>query len=756
MARDLGKLVAKMTLEEKAGLCSGADHWHTRGLKQLRVPSVMMSDGPHGLRKQDPYQQGTRESIKAVCFPAACATASSFDRDLLRRLGEALGDECQAEHLAILLGPAINIKRSPLCGRNFEYMSEDPFLTGELAAEYIRGVQSKNIGTSLKHFAANNQETRRLVISAKVDEQALREIYLPGFEIAVKKAQPWTIMASYNRINGVYSSENRRLLTDILRDEWGFEGFVMSDWGAVNERVKGLEAGLELEMPSSRGVTDKEIVKAVKDGSLDEAVLDRAVERILRVLYHYQDYRRKVIWNKEIHHNLAVQIEEESAVLLKNENNLLPLDKGRGNGGPKIAFIGEFAEKPRYQGGGSSHINPFRVTGALEAAKKIKGLKVVYAKGFYADRDAEDKTLFANAVEAARGADAAVIFAGLPESFESEGYDREHMALPACQNKLIQAVTAVQPNTVVVLHNGSPVEMPWADSAAAILELYLGGQGIGEAAVRLLFGDANPSGRLAETFPLKLEDNPSYLNFPGNKREVVYAEGIFVGYRYYDTKRMAVAYPFGHGLSYTTFLYDKLTVDKPAIRAGESLKVTVDVTNTGGRAGKEVVQLYVRDKGTPGRPDRELKGFVKLSLKEGETKTAEFVLDDRAFSWYNTDIGGWYITGGSYEIIIGRSSRDTVLSKTIKVEQDSPLPLRVDKNSTTGDLAGDPRTRGALKTEASKFAATVDPEVGRGKVTYERFMDTMQDQPLRNGRSWFGMTEEQLEEIVYQVRKKAD
>jgi beta-glucosidase len=718
----------------------------------------MMSDGPHGLRKQEPELQGTRDSIKAVCFPAACATASSFDRDLLRRLGEALGDECQAEQIAILLGPAINIKRSPLCGRNFEYLSEDPFLAGELAAGYIRGVQSKNVGASLKHFAANNQETRRMVISAEIDEQALREIYLTGFEIAVKKAQPWTVMASYNRINGVFSSENKRLLTDILRTEWGFEGFVMSDWGAVNERVQGLEAGLELEMPSSLGVTDAQIIRAVKNGSLKEEILDQAVERMLRVVYRYQDSRRKAGWNKENHHALAVQLEEESAVLLKNEHNLLPLAKGNGGKIPKIAFIGEFAEKPRYQGGGSSHINPFRVSSALEAAKEIRGFEVVYAKGFYADRDAGDTSLFAGAVEAARQADAAVIFAGLPESFESEGYDREHMALPACQNKLIKAVALAQPHTAVVLHNGSPVEMPWVDQAEAILELYLGGQGVGEAAVRLLFGDANPSGRLAETFPIKLEDNPSYLNFPGGTDTVAYAEGIYVGYRYYDKKRLPVLFPFGHGLSYTTFAYDNLRIEKDVINAGETLKVSVDVTNTGGRAGKEVVQLYVRNRseGAQNRPDRELKGFVKLPLRAGETKTADFILDGRSFAYYNTGIGGWYIAGGNYEILIGRSSRDIALAKTLKVNQAELLPLMIDKNSTAGDLLKDPRTRAVLKAELAKFAAAADGGRGNPKVSCDYVTKVLQNMPLRNGRSFCGMTEEQLEEIVYRVRRAAE
>ncbi|GHV16963.1 glycosyl hydrolase [Spirochaetia bacterium] len=760
--RDITGLIAKMTLEEKAGMCSGADRWHMKGVERLGIPSIMMSDGPHGLRKQEAHLQGTRESIKAVCFPTACATASSFDRDLLRKLGEALGDQCRAEDLAIVLGPAINIKRSPLCGRNFEYLSEDPYLAGELSADYIRGVQSKNVGTSLKHFAANSQETRRMVISSEVDEQTLREIYLSAFETAVKKAQPWTIMCSYNRINGVFSSENKKLLTDILRDEWGFEGFVMSDWGAVNERVRGLAAGLELEMPSPQGVTDIQIVKAVKDGSLPEAILDRAVERMLRIIFTASDGRRKTTGDKgtlsallEPHHALAVWAEEESAVLLKNEGTLLPLGKTPAT---KVAFIGEFAEKPRYQGGGSSHINPFKISSALEAVKSLPGIpEIVYAKGFSADRDEEDTALAAQAVEAARNAQAAVIFAGLLDSFESEGYDRSHMGMPVSQNKLIEAVAAVQPNTVVVLHNGSPVEMPWADRVPAILELYLGGQGVGEAAVRLLFGEANPSGKLAETFPFKLEDNPSYLNFPGNKTKVVYAEGIYVGYRYYDKKRLPVRYPFGHGLSYTSFAYSNLQVEKKAIKAGEPLTVKVDVTNTGDRAGKEIVQLYVRDKtGTPNRPDKELKGFVKLSLKKGETKTAEFVLDNRSFAYYNTDIGDWYITGGEYEILIGKSSQDIVLAKTVKLQQEKLLPLDVHKNTTAGDLLEDPRTKAVFTEALTTFAATAEGGPGNAKVTVESVFGTLHNMPLRNGRSFCGMNEEQLEELVYRTRSAVE
>ncbi|MDR2110028.1 MAG: glycoside hydrolase family 3 C-terminal domain-containing protein [Spirochaetaceae bacterium] len=749
MTRNIKELVSQMTLEEKAGMCSGTDFWHLQGVERLGIPVVMVSDGPHGLRKQEGTVDhlGMRESIKAVCFPAACATASSFDRDLLQILGETLGDECQAEGVSVLLGPAINIKRSPLCGRNFEYLSEDPYLAGELAAAYITGVQSKNVGTSIKHFAANNQEYRRMVISAEVDEQTLREIYLAGFEIAIKKSQPWTVMCSYNKINGVFSSENPRLLTGILRDEWGFKGYVMSDWGAVNERVAGLKAGLELEMPSSGGDTNAQIVRAVKEGALPESVVDTAVERILNIVFRYADKRVAAEFDKEKHHAAAIKIEEESAVLLKNENRILPLQKGK-----RIAFIGEFAEKPRFQGGGSSHINPFRVSNALESVKKIPGAgEIVYARGCGTDKDERDEALFAEAVKAAAQADAAVIFAGLPDSFESEGYDRTHMRLPRCQDELIRAVCEAQKNTVVVLHNGSPVEMPWGDQAAAILELYLGGQGVGEAAVRLLFGEVNPSGKLAETFPVKLEDNPSYLNFPGTKTRVCYGEGVYVGYRYYDKKQIPVRYPFGHGLSYTAFSYSNLRLDKKSLQAGEELKVKVDVTNTGGREGKEIVQLYVRDKtGTPNRPEKELKGFVKLALAAGETKTAEFTLDSRAFAYYNIDIADWHITGGDYEILIGKSSRDIQARDTVQVRASKPLPFKADRNTAISDFLGDPRIRAVFEAEMGKFSALRN-EAGAAGISPQQMVDLLQDMPLRSARSFFGMSEEQVAAIVEKV-----
>ncbi len=689
MERDIKKIISEMTLEEKAGMCSGEDFWHLKKVERLGIPAVMVSDGPHGLRKQpdEADHLGIGESIVAVCFPAACATASSFDTELMNEMGKTLGEECQAEDLSVLLGPAVNIKRSPLCGRNFEYLSEDPYLAGKMAASYINGVQSWDVGTSIKHYAANNQEYNRMSCSSNLSERTFREIYLPAFETAVKEAQPKTVMCSYNKINGTYASENRHLLTEILRDEWGFEGYVMTDWGAVADRVKGIVAGLDLEMPGSGGFNDAKIVAAVKDGSLDEALLDKAVENILKVVFSYVDHRHpEAVFDRDADHGKATDIETECAVLLEN-NGVLPLKAGM-----KVAYIGEYAQKPRYQGGGSSHINASRVSSALDSAKE-KGREVAYVKGFPADRDEEDAGELAAAVQAAKEAEAAVIFAGLPDVIESEGYDRKDMKLPACQNRMIEEVAKVQPNTIVVLHNGSPIEAPWAGQVAAVLEMYLGGQGVGEAADRLLYGEANPSGHLAETFPLRLEDNPSYLNFPGDGANVNYAEGVYVGYRYYDAKKMPVRWAFGHGLSYTTFAYSNLKMPEGALGDTGSVKVSVDVKNTGSVEGKEAVQLYVSDRnGTAGRPVKELKGFAKVGLKPGETKTVEFTLTARDLSFYHEGLGDWYAPAGTYGILIGGASDRIAVEGELLFRTEKLPPLYVDGATTLGELLAHPVT----------------------------------------------------------------
>lgn len=752
------KLIAKMTLEEKAGLCSGEDFWHTKGIERLGIPEVMMTDGPHGLRKQagDTDHLGLNESVPAVCFPAACAMGSSFDRDLIEDMGKTLGRECQADEVGMLLGPGVNIKRSPLCGRNFEYFSEDPYLTGKMAASYINGLQKQKIGASLKHFAANNQEYRRMTSSSEVSERALREIYLPAFEIAVKEAQPKSVMCSYNKINGEYASENHKLLTEILRDEWGFEGFVVSDWGAVNDRVKALEAGLDLEMPSSGGFNDAKIVKAVEDGTLDEAVLDRAVERILEAVFFYRNNKRKsIIFNRNKDHAKAVDYATECAVLLEN-NGVLPL-----NPESKIAYIGGFAKDPRYQGGGSSHINASEVSSALAAAEE-KERQVTYAEGFPADDDESDEKAFAEAVEAAKAADVAVVFAGLPATYESEGYDREDMKLPQCQNDLIDEIVKVQKNVVVVLHNGSPVETPWADKVSAVLEMYLAGQGVGEACDRLLYGEANPSGRLAESFPYRAEDNPSYLFFKGDGKKVHYNEDVFVGYRYYDTKKVPVRWAFGHGLSYTRFDYSNLDLSAEEFAEGKTLKVQADIKNVGDVTGKEVVQLYVSDKnGTAERPLKELKGFTKVELEPGETKTVEFELTARDLSYYDEDMGGWYAPTGTYEILLAHASDDLRLSKEVKFKAKKELPFEIDKTTTVGALLAHPQTRDIIMEVMGNFKELLEPTK---KERMLRNMDTdrelqkamqramLENMPLKTLVS-FDVPGKRVEEIIEELRE---
>ena len=711
---DIKALVSQMTLEEKAGLCSGLDFWHTKPVERLGVPSVMVSDGPHGLRKQDEKADhlGVNDSIKAVCMPAACATASSFDRDLMGRMGQAIGDSCQHEKLGVVLGPAVNIKRSPLCGRNFEYFSEDPYLAGEMSAAYINGVQSKNVGTSIKHFAANSQEHRRMSSSSNADERTLREIYFPAFEISVRKAQPWTVMCSYNRINGVYASENPWLLTDVLRREWGFKGYVMSDWGAVSDRVAGVAAGLDLEMPSSGGINDRKIVAAVKSGELDEKIVDQACERILEINYRYLDNARpETPWDQEADHQLSARIAEECMVLLKNDG-ILPLNKT-----DEVAFIGEFAAKPRFQGGGSSHINAFRTTSAVEAAQ---GLPVTYVQGYSAARDMATDEMIAEAVQAAKAAKVAVVFAGLPDAYESEGYDRAHMAMPACQNRLIEAVAGANPNTVVVLHNGSPVEMPWLGKVKAVLEAYLGGQAVGIAAVRLLYGDANPCGHLAETFPVKLSDNPSYLYYGGEGNEADYREGVFVGYRYYDKKEMPVLFPFGFGLSYTTFACSNLRLSGAKITDQETLTAAVTVTNTGSRAGKTVVQLYVGDReSTVLRPIRELKGFEKVELQPGESRDVTFTLDKRAFAYWNAAIHDWHVETGAFTIEVGQSSRDIEVSGEVTVESTVALPRHYTADSIFMDVMADPKAKEALGPMLASIQKAFAPSADAGDAAQE-------------------------------------
>ena len=754
---DIDKIMKELTLAEKAYLVSGNSSWTVGRIEGAGIPEIFVSDGPYGLRKQDTDTAEIYDSIDAVAFPTSAATASSFDKDLMFEIGTALGKECQAEDVAVILGPAVNIKRSPLCGRNFEYISEDPYVAGEMSAALINGVQSQDVGTSLKHFAANNQETERMYASSDMDERTLREIYLAGFETAVKKSDPWTLMCSYNRINGTYASENKWLLTDVLRDEWGYDGLVMSDWGAVSDRIKGIAAGLDLEMPGSGGVNDARIVEAVETGKLDEADLDKAVRNVLNLMEKYHSKKREEVFDRDKDHEIAVHAEEESIVLLKNED-VLPIKADE-----KIAIIGGFAENPRFQGGGSSHINAHNIVSAVSVADSFGSF--TYTEGFPYDGDQMSDEMKNQAVEAAKNADKVVVFAGLPDSYECEAYDRSHMRLPECQNILIDELLKLSKPVIIVLHNGSPVEMPWADYVDGIVEAYLGGEGVGEAVMKVLYGKVNPSGKLAETFPKKVEDNPSYLSYLGQNHRCNYSEGIFVGYRYYDTKKMDVLFPFGFGLSYTTFNYSnlKVSVGGSAVSGAvdinaDKITVSVDVTNTGNMAGKEIVQLYISDKTKAAiRPVHELKGFEKIALNPGETGTVSFELDKRSFAWFNEAISDWYAAGGEYVIEIGKSSRDIVLTETIEVKGDAPVLPVIDMDVQIGDLLKNDITKNVvlrvMKEEIQKFSGSDGLEVtDMDPMTYAM----LQYLPIRTLRSFTHMTNERVESIVAALKEEVE
>lgn len=748
---DIKQIIQELTLEEKAGFCSGKDFWHFKGVERLGIPSIMVCDGPHGLRKQEGEvdMMGINESIPAVCFPTASALAASFDRQLIETVGKTIGEECRAQGVSVILGPGVNIKRSPLCGRNFEYYSEDPYHASEAATAFIKGVQDMHVGTSMKHFLANNQEYERMSSDSIVDERALHEIYLAAFEGAVKKAQPTTVMCSYNKINGTYAAENRKMLTEELRDKWGFKGCVITDWGAGKDRIIGLQAGLDIEMPGGNPLSDQKIIEAVRNGKLDERVLDTAVERILKIIeFCTEEIEDEYQFQHERDHALAGVVEKECAVLLKNKDAVLPLSENQ-----KVAFIGTFAEKPRFQGSGSSHINCKYITSAIQAA--ADNGNITFAKG-YDESVIGDRRLFEEAVRTAKEAEAAVIFAGLPAAMESEGVDRTHMAMPEIQNKLIAEIVKVQPNVIVVLHNGSPVEMPWINDVKAVLEMYLGGENVGVAAYDILFGYANPSGKLAETFPVKLSDNPSYLNYPGYNHAVEYREGIYVGYRYYDKKEMEVLFPFGHGLSYTTFAYDNLRVDKKEMSEEEELTVTVTIKNTGKCIGKEVVQLYVSDLvSSVDRPVRELKGYSKVELKPGESKDVEFVLGKRAFAYYNVLLHDWHVETGEFAIEIGSSSRDIRLDKKVFVNSMTEVPVTYTKYSTIGDLMKTAKgTEVVVPMLAAMQSGNEQTSDAMGEGADEMLKAMKESMPIGTLVNFGVLTEEQLDEMVKMLNER--
>ncbi len=744
MKEKISKILSQLTLEEKASLCSGLDFWRTQPVERLGVPSVMVSDGPHGLRKQAGVsdQLGVSPSIPATCFPTGAGLASSWDRGLMEEVGRALGEEAQTERIAVLLGPGANIKRSPLCGRNFEYFSEDPFLSSQIAKHYILGLQSQGVGASIKHFAANNQEYKRMNVDTLVDERTLREIYFASFETAIREAKPWTVMCAYNRLNGTYCADNYRLLTEVLRDEWGYEGLVVSDWGAEDDRIEGIKAGMDLEMPGNGGRNDRKIVEAVNNGSLDEKDLDKVVTRVLELVLKGVENTKEMTYDQTEHDVLARKVASECMVLLKNDHKILPLNKST-----KVAVVGILAKNPRYQGGGSSHINPTFLHNALEEMEKMG--EVRYAQGYDIHSDEPDEVLEAEAVKLALDNEVVVIFAGLPDRYESEGYDRKHMQMPNNQVRLIEALSKVNKNIVVVLSNGSPIEMPWLNNVKAVLEGYLGGQAGGAAAADLLYGKVNPSGKLAETFPIKLKDNPSALNFPGKEDKVYYQEGLFVGYRYYDAKEMKTLFPFGFGLSYTHFEYTSIKVDKEEITDTEAVKVMVTVKNIGDRVGKEVVQLYVRDvESSVIRPEKELKEFAKVELVPGEEKEVCFSLSKRAFAYYNVEIKDWHVETGDFEILVGSSAVDLPLRASVKVNSTLKIKKVYTRNSTLGDIAEHPAGAVVVQQIVEKMKEML---AGSSVLDSSSLEELAVSNTLRAMMMFGGMDEEALENLIKQL-----
>jgi beta-glucosidase len=731
--KNVDSIISQMTLEEKAALCTGASHWTTTPVKRLGVPEMTMSDGPHGVRRVADVHSIADESLPATCFPTASCLASTWDVNLLHKIGEALAEECIALSVDVLLGPGTNMKRSPLGGRNFEYFSEDPFLAGELAASLIDGIQSRGVGTSLKHYATNNQEFQRFTISSEVDERTLREIYLPAFEKAVKKAKPWTVMCAYNKLNGEYCSEDHYLLTDILKNEWGFKGFVVSDWGAVHDRVASLKCGLDLEMPGPQKKRVEAVIEAVHSGKLDEAILDESVRRILNIVFKAKETPKTESFDVDVHNELAHKIAAEGMVLLKN-NGLLPL-----KGNQHIAVIGRSAENAHFQGGGSSHVNATKVAVPFKELKAQAGdAELTYAEGYPIDNSFR-QDLIDQSVSFAQSADVAVLYIGLPSFKESEGYDRPDLDLTEQQVALIKAVSKVQPKTVVVLNNGAPVAMDsWINDVAAVLEGWMMGQAGGMAISDVLFGNVNPSGKLSETFPIKLEDTPAYINWPGGAGKVNYGEGLFIGYRYYDTKRMPVQFPFGFGLSYTTFVYSNAKVSSKTFKDKNGVTVTVDVTNTGKVAGKEIVQVYVHDqKSLLLRPEKELKGFAKVELQPGETKSVSIQLDFRSFAYYHPNYKQWITEDGDFDILIAASAADIRQTLTIKLESTLSLPCILNKESTIREWMADPRGKAVfssfyaqIETESRKTFGGEGERYGNENAIGMDIMDMINDMPL--------------------------
>lgn len=727
---------AKISLENCIKLLVGSDFWHTASIPESDVPSMMMSDGPHGLRKQgeDADHLGIHDSIVAVCFPSAGCIAASFDKELANRMGSLLGEECRAEGVQLLLGPAMNIKRSPLCGRNFEYYSEDPYLTGEMASAFIIGVQENSIGCCAKHYLANNQENGRMTVSANIDERTLREIYLKAFH-RVMKARPASIMSSYNKVNGEYVGESQRFLTSILRDEWGFDGIVISDWYAVTDRVKTLIAGLDLEMPGGALTGGEKIAKAIEEGIIDKNIVERSAQQIA-TLARKLSVEKTADYDKELHHTQAVVMSEESAVLLKNDG-VLPLSKDE-----KVLFVGDFADKPRYQGGGSSHINSYKVESVID---NVQGFQVDYYPCNYDRVDIEE--VITEVSSRLQEYDKVVVFAGLPDEYESEGYDRANIDLPLKHNSIIESFAKLHTNVVVVLFNGSPVAMPWVSDVKGILEMQLGGEGVGKACARILTGAVNPSGRLAESYPLCIEHTPAFINSRSVKN-VDYNEGVFVGYRYYTSKKIKTLFPFGYGLSYTTFEYSDLVIEEKE----SCFYVSVKVKNTGNVEGKEVVQMYIKPPlSYIDRPQVELKGFEKVSLKSGDTATVSFTIDRDAFAYYSVQDSAWRVDSGSYEICIMKSAEENIMSSTIKVEGDE-YRLSISADTTLGELIENSKTKGYVEQLLKGYSLASEGDA----IGSDMKKAMLYNAPLRLVKGIAKLNDEQFSLFLAKIKALAD
>lgn len=742
-------LLPQLTLEEKARLCVGRDFWTTQPIDRLGIPSIWLADGPTGVRKaRQSTEPGIGTSLPATCFPTASALAASWDVQLVKEVGRAIAIEAQAQGVQILLGPGVNLKRSPLGGRNFEYFSEDPVLSGELAAAFVAGTQEEGAGSCLKHFVANENETGRMYADSIVDERTLRELYLKPFEIAVTKSNPWAVMAAYNRVNGTFCTENAWLLRQILKEEWGHDGIVVSDWLAVNDRVAPVTAGLHLQMPG--GPLAERIAGAVRAGQLSEATLDTAVRELLMVILRADAARQPDrTFDPEAHHQLARQVAGQCITLLKNDGDLLPLEGARLT---HVAVIGAFAKEPRYQGAGSSEVVPTRVDNAYDELRALLGptVRLTYAAGYDAS-DVPNPALLQEARDVAAQAQVAVVFAGLPASYESEGIDRVHLDLPPAHNALVNAVVEAQPKTVVVLSNGAAVTMPWAGRVPAIVEAWLGGQGGGGAIAGVLVGRVNPSGKLAETFPARLEDTPSYLNFPGDPDgRVVFTEGVFTGYRWYDARSIEPLFPFGHGLSYTTFAYTGLTASSSELHEDDVLDIAVTIQNTGQRSGKEIVQLYLHERAPRyPRPPKELKAFQKVALAPGEEQRVQFRLTRQDFAYYDPQAHAWLVNGGTFDILIGASSRDIRLAHSVWVDAALPRPVHLDRFRPIREWLSHPRGAALLAAPLARLQQAIGGtvEAERSPMMEALFFD------LPVGKLVFlgVMTEDELERMLEEV-----